>query len=230
VTITSASSGTPVIQSLANGASFTQAFAPGGILTVFGSGLAPGTGAADRLPLPGEQAGVTVTINGKTAPFYYVSPGQLNVQIPYDIAANSTAVLTVNNNRRVASSSFAVAPAAPAIFTFNGSAPVPFSSAARGQIITLYLTGAGSVSPAVETGAAPAAGTGLSDLPAPTASVQVSVGGQPASTTFVGIPWGLAGVVQINYRVPAQAPLGAQPVVVNIAGVNSAPATLQVTQ
>ncbi|MFN7995771.1 MAG: protease pro-enzyme activation domain-containing protein [Bryobacteraceae bacterium] len=230
VTITSASSGTPVIQSLANGASFTQAFAPGGILTVFGSGLAPATGAADRLPLPTQQAGVTVTINGKTAPFYYVSPGQLNVQIPYEVAANSTAVLTVNNNGRVASSSFTVAATAPAIFTFNGGAPVPFTSAARGQIITLYLTGAGAVSPAVQTGAAPAAGTALSALPAPVASAQVSVGGQPSGTTFVGIPWGLAGVVQINYRVPTQAPLGAQPVVVNIGGVDSASATLQVTQ
>jgi len=231
VTVTVAAvSETPSIAGMANGASFTETYAPGGTLSVFGTQLAPATGSAPQVPLPNQMAGVSVTINGITAPLYYVSPSQLNIQIPYGIPANSTAILQVSNNGRSGVGSLLIAAAAPGIFTFNGGAPVPFATATRGQFITLYVTDAGAVSPAVSTGAAPAAGTPLADLPKPVGAVKVTVGGVTAPIQFDGIPWGLVGVVQINYQVPSQAPLGAQPVVVSIGGVSSPAATLNVTE
>ena len=230
VTVAAVVSAAPQITGLANGASFTETYAPGGILTVFGKQLAPATGSAPQVPLPNQMAGVSATINGITAPLYYVSPSQLNIQIPYGIPANSTAVLQVSNNGQAAVDTFRIAAAAPGIFTFDGGAPVPFASAARGQVVTLYITGAGAVSPAVSTGAAPASGIAIANLPKPVGAVTVTVGGATASIQFAGIPWGLVGVVQINYQVPSQAPLGAQSVIVSIGSVASPAATLNVTE
>jgi uncharacterized protein (TIGR03437 family) len=229
ISISSATLGPPTIKSLLNGASFTTALAPGGILSVFGNNLASATGAAPSTPLPTMMTGTWVTINGITAPLYYVSPTQLNIQIPYAVPAG-TAVLRIDNNGESVFSSFPVAAMAPAIFTFDNGAPVPFTTAARGQEIIMYITGAGGVTPAVATGATPAANTSLANLPAPVGAVTASVGGVAATVNFVGIPTWSVGVVQINYTIPANAPTGAQPVVVSVGGVKSAATTLTVTQ
>jgi uncharacterized protein (TIGR03437 family) len=225
----SASGGTPAIGGVSNGASFKGVFAPGMILSVFGSHLAPSTSSAASVPLPITMAGVAVTINGQAAPLYYISPGQLNIQIPYETAAGATATVTINNNGQVASQSFLMAAVAPGIFTDANSAPVPNISAGRGQIVTLFITGAGAVTPSISTGSAPPAATAISDLPAPVQTAKVTVGGVLASIQFIGIPSGLVGVTQINYQVPGGIGLGPQPVVVAIGGVLSAPANLTVT-
>ena len=224
------SSGPPAISSLANGASFRQAYAPGMVLTIFGSNLADATWIAPSVPLALQTSGVSVTIGTVSAPLYYVSPGQLNVQIPYETPVNQPVALTVTNNGRTATTTLTVASAAPGLFTDANGAIVPAATVARGAIVTLYLTGAGAVSPAIGTGAAPAAGTTAAQLPAPVQSTTVSVGGVNATVAFVGIPTGLVGVTQINLRVSTTTPLGAQPVVVSVGGIASAPATITVTQ
>ncbi len=198
------------------------------ILSVFGSQLAPSVAVAASVPLPGQLAGVSATINGIAAPLYYVSPGQLNIQVPYETAVNAPGVLRVNNNGQTATTSFNVVAAAPGIFTNANRAPVPNTSAARGDVVTLYVTGAGSVSPGIGTGAAPAAGTPVNNLPAPAQGITVSVGGVNAPVTFVGIPPGLVGVVQVNYQVPVGVAIGNQAVVVAVGGVSSAAAVLGV--
>jgi uncharacterized protein (TIGR03437 family) len=58
----------------------------------------------------------------------------------------------------------------------------------------------------------------------------LTIGGLPAATNFVGIPSGLVGVTQINFTVPATAPLGRQAVVVTVGNVASPPAYFTVTQ
>src|ERR1019366_8113718 len=145
----------------------------------------------------------SVTIGGINAPLYYVSPGQLNVQIPYETPLNQASIVAVNNNGRISSTTLTVASAAPGLFTDAGGAVVPTATVARGAVLTLYLTGVGAVSPAMATGA--------------------------GSILFEGIPTTLVGVAQINLRIPATAPLGTEPVVVAIGGVASAPATIFVT-
>ena len=181
VTVTAAAStAPPAIQRLANGASFGQTYAPGMVLTIFGSNLADATWIASSVPLPVHISGVTVTIGGVNAPLYYVSPGQLNVQIPYETPVNQPSVLTVTNNGRTATTTLTVAAAAPGVFTDAKGAIAGAATAARGAVVTLYLTGAGAVSPAISTGAAPAAGTLASLLPAPVQARTVSIGGVAA--------------------------------------------------
>lgn len=219
----------PSIAAITNASSYAQSYAPGEIVSIFGSQLASSTQAASSVPLPKQMAGVTVTINGLAAPLYYVSSRQLNVQVPYETPVGTSVPLEVTNNGQNASTSFVAAAAAPGIFVSQG-APVPDPTAALGEVVTLFITGAGAVSPTEADGAAPAAGTAVASLPAPVQTVTVSVGGVNAPIQFAGVPAGLVGVVQINYQVPATAPLGAQPVVVTVGGIPSNTATLTVTQ
>ncbi len=137
----------PSIAGVADGASFGHNYAPGEVLSIFGSGLAGAAQTASAVPLPVSIGGVSVTISGVTAPQYMVSPGQLNVQIPYQTAVGSSATVVVRYNGQTASFSFNVSATAPAIFTDQTGAPVPNGSATAGSTITLFVTGAGVMSP-----------------------------------------------------------------------------------
>jgi uncharacterized protein (TIGR03437 family) len=225
----SVSGGAPAIASVANGASFKQGFAPGAVLSLFGSGLSSVTQSASSVPLPLSISGVEVLVNGIAAPLYYVAPGQLNVQIPYETTASGMAVASINNNGHVTTQSFQMAPAAPGIFTDTTGALVPTASATLGQEIAFYITGAGLVSPVIPDGVAPATYTAIADLPAPSQRTTVTIGGAEATIDFIGIPAGLVGVTQINVQVPNGIPAGSQPVVVTVGEVASAPATIAIT-
>lgn len=228
LTVQAVSSGPPFITGIANGASFSPTFAPGMIVSVFGSNLALGTQSASSVPLPGQMQGTSVTINGFTAPLYYVSPAQLNVQIPYEMLTYANATVTVNVNGQRFSRSITIGAAAPGIFVDQSGAPVPSTKATRGSVATLFITGAGPVSPAVSTGFAPTAGTPISQLPQPQQPVRVTVGGTTAPVQFMGITPGLVGVMQINYQVPTGIATGNRLVVVFVGGVSSAAASLTV--
>ncbi len=223
------SSGTPAIAGVANGASFKPTFAPGSILSIFGSQLSPSTQSASSVPLPISTLGVAVLVNGIAAPLYYVSATQLNVQIPYEVSSNGSATVSVNNNGIVTTQTFQMAAAAPGIFTSSTGALVPTPTGAHGQEIAFYITGAGAVSPAIPTGAAPAASTALTALPEPAQTTTVTIGGAAATVDFIGIPPGLVGVTQINVQVPTGIATGTQPVVVKVGGIASSAATLTVT-
>jgi uncharacterized protein (TIGR03437 family) len=229
VTFTIGASSAISIGGLQNAASFKNVYAPGMAMSVYGINLAPSTQLAAALPLPPTLAGVSATVNGIAAPLYFVSTGQLNIQIPYE-TATGTALLAVNNNGQVATYSFPVSPSAPGIYLVAPGGPiVPNASGNRGQIYTLFLTGAGEVSPLVSTGAAP---TG-SQVPVPLLSVSMTIGGVavPAQDMmYVGIPSWSVGTVQINFTVPQSAPLGLQPVVVTVGSAASAAANFTVLQ
>lgn len=220
-------SGAISIGGVTNSASFKQVFAPGMIMSVFGTGLASAAQSAASLPLPLTMGGASATVNGVAAPLYYVSPNMMNIQIPYETGAGP-AVLGVNYNGQAASAVFTVAPSAPGIFADSSSALVPTANAMRGDILTLYMTGEGDVSPALVTGATPFLETPLNLLPAPIQPVSVTIGGVAAPIAFAGIPPGLAGVTQINFTVPENAPAGVQSVIATVGGVLSAPVKLTV--
>ena len=215
------------ITGISNGASFQQVYAPGMILSVFGTQLGDFVQSFGTVPLPQYLAGFEAAVNGVIAPLYYVSPNQVNLQIPYETQPG-TATLTVGNPYANINYKFQVSASAPGIFTQPDGTLVPFASASRNQIITMYMTGDGQVSPALATGAGPAAGTPTSRLPKPRLTVSVTVGGIPATPTFVGIPTGYVGVTQVNFTVPANAPTGVQPVIVTVGSSSSAPAKLTI--
>jgi uncharacterized protein (TIGR03437 family) len=213
---------------VANGASFqSDAAAPGMVLSVFGSNLAPSTSIASVLPLPLSLAGVSATIDGVPAPFYFVSSGQLNIQVPYETPAGP-ALLAVNNNGQVTTWLFDVSFSAPGIFTDVKGNMVPYASGSRGQTLIMFVTGEGDVTPALATGATPKPGTAASSLPAPVLPASLTIGGVSANIDFIGVPPGLAGVTQINFSVPSNAPAGLQPVVFTVGGVMSPAANFTV--
>jgi uncharacterized protein (TIGR03437 family) len=217
------------IGGVANAASYQQIFAPGMLLYVAGSQLSPVVQVASSVPFLEFMGDVSATINGLAAPLYYVSPTQLDVQIPYEVAAGA-ATLIVTGLGQIAYFNFTIGAAAPGIFAGTDGSLVPYATGKVGDTLPMFLTGQGAVSPSVATGAAPSSSTPLSQLPAPMLPVGVTVGGITANTTFIGIPPGLVGVMQINFTIPQNVPPGPQPVVVTIGGVLSAPVTLTVTQ
>ena len=229
VTFVVGASETTVVTAIANGASYAQAFAPGTLMTVFGTQLSPVTRSAVAVPLPLDIAGVSATVNGVSAPLYYVSPGQINVQVPYETGAG-LAVLGVNNNGQLSSFPFTVAPAAPGLFTAADGSVTPSASARQGQPAVAFITGDGDTNTFLITGASPPTGTATSRLPRPRLPVSVTVGGLPATVSFVGTPIGLVGISQINFTVPAAAPLGSQAVVVTVGGVRSQSGHINVSQ
>jgi uncharacterized protein (TIGR03437 family) len=67
---------------IANPVSYQTTVSPGMLLSVFGSNLANTTETASGNPLPYSTAGVTAAVNGLAAPVLYVSPNQVNIQVP----------------------------------------------------------------------------------------------------------------------------------------------------
>jgi len=215
-----------LISGAANSASYQAAASPGMLLAVFGSQLANVTEQVSTNPAPFSIAGVRATVNGLPAPLIYVSPGQLNIQIPYEAGAGP-AVLGIDNNGQIAGWQFQIAPSAPGIFTDDKGILSPNASAPQGGIGTLYVTGAGEVSP--ERWTAFYATGPAAILPKPQLPVTVTVGGVPALVQYVGLAPGKLGITQINFVAPPSLPVGTQPVVVTIGGVSSPAAKVQVT-
>ena len=208
-----------------NAASGQQVFAPGMIMSVYGTAMGDFAQSTAVVPLPQYLAGFEATVNGVPAPLYYVSPNQVNLQIPYETQPGP-ATLTVGNPYENVDYKFTVAPAGPGIFTFQDGSINPSRSAGRGQTVTLFITGEGQVTPSVKTGSAPSG----SRIPQPRQTVTVMVGGVTVTPTFVGIPSWSVGVTQINFTMPATVPAGVQPVIVTVGAVSSQPATITVTQ
>jgi hypothetical protein len=73
------------------------ALAPGSIVQIYGSNLSQQTAAAVSVPLSTALGGSSVLIGGIAAPLYYVSPGQINAQVPFELAAGGQYQLQVNS-------------------------------------------------------------------------------------------------------------------------------------
>jgi uncharacterized protein (TIGR03437 family) len=211
----------------ANAVSFRPTVSPGQILAVGGTQLSNSVEQAATLPLPYVQDGVTATVNGIAAPLYYTSPGQLNVQVPYEAGAGP-AVLGINNNGQIAGYQLQITPAAPAIVIDGAGNVFPSNAVPAGQTAVMYMTGDGDVTPSLATGATPFATTTLSGLPRPRLPVTVTVGGVQTFLQFVGIVPGVVGLTQVNFTIPAAVPPGTQPVVVTVGGVASPAANITV--
>ncbi len=222
LTIVGSSSAVPSISNLTNAFSFRQSYAPGMAMAIFGTQLALTTNTATSAPLPVTMDNVSVKINGVAAPLYYISPTQLNVQVPYETPATGTVAVVVSDNGQTMSTTIQMSAAAPAI-AGSGGALVPTATAGPGQSIAIYVTGAGAVQPTVATGATPSGST-----PVPVGKTVVTVGGTLVTPVYIGIPAWSVGVLQINFAIPTTAATGAQAVVVSVGGVASPAATLTV--
>jgi uncharacterized protein (TIGR03437 family) len=219
-----------VIGGSINAASGQQTYAPGMILSVFGAEFGATAQAATAIPLPSILAGFEAFIDGNPAPLYFVSPGQVNVQIPYETSSGTVKLIVGNPYDSSDPVNLKIAATAPGIFAVNGSV-VPFPAVKRGDTTTIFITGEGQVTPSLTTGTTPSSRTATARLPKPAAAIQqVTVGGVGGTIAFIGIPPGLVGVTQVNFVVPASAPLGVQPVVVTIGAASSPPVKVTIVQ
>jgi uncharacterized protein (TIGR03437 family) len=222
---------TTTIAGVGNNFSGAPTAAPGEMVAVFGTAMAPDGVAsiASFLPLPLNLNGVSATVNGVSAPLYYVSPTQIDLQIPYETGAGP-AVLGLNNNGQIAAFPIQVAATAPGLYpsAINPLTGALTTTVTQNQILILYVTGEGDVTPTLATGATPPFNTNPAKYPVPRQPLSVTIGGVPAPVGFAGIPNGVAGVTQIDMTVPANAPLGQQPLVVTVGGVPSQTVTLTV--
>jgi uncharacterized protein (TIGR03437 family) len=230
VTLVVGASAATAITGLQNAFSFQSVFAPGMSMSVYGIDLSPASQAAPRLPLPLTMQGVTASVNGVSAPLYYVSPGQLNIQVPYETGAGP-AVVSVNNGGQIAAFPFTVAMTAPGLYSaaISNSTGQPVSTATAGDVLLLFMTGDGDITPFLPTGDTPSSAiTNPAQLPKPRLPVAVTIGGVSAQVLFAGIPSGLAGVTQIDIVVPAAAPAGPQNIQVTVGGVPAPPVSLTI--
>ena len=209
-----------------------NAIAPGSIVSIYGANLAQATDTAKAFPLPATLAGASVRVNSVAAPLFYASPGQINAQVPFGVAAGTAAVEVRSGDALVGTANVTVRPAAPGLFTNDDQAAVlnqdgSVNSAGRpagaGSVVAAYLTGLGPVDNPVPTGS-PAAANPLSRVTSP---VIASIAGQSATVLFAGLAPGFAGLYQVNILVPQMAP-GDYPLQVSVAGVASNAATLSV--
>jgi len=189
--------------------------APGSIAAVFGNNLNDGSAIfSSDFGFDGKLlttlGGASVTLNGIPAPIFYSTPGQLGIQIPLELAGQTTVEIQVSVAEQVSMSRAVFLNSfAPGIFTVNqqgtglaavlhedGVTPVaPDSPARPGEVVVFFATGLGPVAPPLETGA-PSTGNS-SSVPA-----TVTVDGLPAAVEFSGAAPGFVGLNQVNVRVP----------------------------
>jgi uncharacterized protein (TIGR03437 family) len=243
---------------IVNGASFSKdaVVSPGSIASLFGSNLASGTasagapgeatsmtysskdGGAAAVGLPTILGGTQVLVNGEAAGLFFVSPTQINFQMPPDVTGPTVQVVVVNNGVRGLSATASVQSAVPGIFTAvpGGTGPgailnqdfSPNSAtnpARAGSVILIYATGLGPTTNPPATGQFAVA----SPLSETFATPFVTVGGLPAQVQFSGLAPGFVGLYQVNAVVPNGVTSGSSVVLtLSISGVAANTVTVAV--
>jgi len=218
---------TPTITSVATAFSNNSTVAPNTWVVIKGSNLSPvgdtriwqsSDFAANQMPVALD--GVSVSLNGEPAYVYYISPTQLNVLTPSDLASGKLLVTVTNGGTSSASFAAQTQSASLAFFVFNGGPyvvgthvngsdlgptslfPGVSTPAAPGEVIVLYATGFGNVSMPIVKGSASQGGV-LIPLPV------IQIGGATAIVQFAGLI--SPGLYQFNVVVPSTTASGDNP-------------------
>ncbi|MCU0229156.1 MAG: S8 family serine peptidase [Bryobacterales bacterium] len=232
---------------IVEGAGFTanRAVAPGSLVSIFGVNLGSVTLGAARVPLPIAIGGVNVSTDSRDrqvsqpAPLLFVSPGQINVQIPWEFAGKPNAVVKVNLGdistqvREVAINNFS-----PGLFQYTEAgtnlrliAAEVFRNGQRlglhgsnrrvqaGDVLELFANGLGPISNGNPPSGVATPGDRLyTTATAPT----VLINGTPAPVQFSGLASGFVGLYQVNVAIPSGIPAGERDIIIRIGGVDSA--------
>jgi uncharacterized protein (TIGR03437 family) len=241
VTFTLTSAGFPVITTVVNAASYAAGpVAAGEIVTLGGLSLGPDTPATTTLDASGKVStalgGVQVLFNGYPAPLTYVSAGQINAVVPYEVVGQQSVQVAVRT-RSVTSVPFPLTQtgSAPGVFTLNasGTGPgailnqdnsvnSPLNPARKGSVVALFVTGEGQTSPPGTTGKVTSVSPTPPITPQPVLPVIVTIAGQTLTPSFTGeAPGFVAGVMQLNVQIPSSVGSGELPIDVSIGGNHS---------
>lgn len=203
-----------------------EALAQGDIAAVFGDQFTLGAAAYPGvLPLPSTVNGTQVLVNNTPAPLYYISNGQIDFEVPFEIAPGPATVHIVRNGQAGNSIAVNIAANAPRFLLLNGgpyavlntpdSPPLvtgdPTHPAKAGDILIVYAIGLGQTTPAVQTGAAAPGSPNLAKVP----DVKVCFGGATPFgkadcfvPSFAGLAPTFVGLYQLNVQVPGGLPSG----------------------
>ncbi len=231
-----------------NAASFERgkAVAPGSYIAIFGRGLSESTRVFSTPYLPLSLAGVSVSFDVPSKKLslpgrlHFVSDGQVNVQVPWELQGLNSALTKVSiGDTSSAVYTVPLSDYAPAFFEYTEP------SSGRQFIAALdenyRLIGSGNPARPGRTVQLYANGLGPADNQPPSGEVtpaqplaqtrvipSVTIGGRPASVQFCGLAPYNVGLYQINVVVPGDIATGIQPVVINASGVVSKTASLPI--
>ena len=220
----------------------STSIAPGSLIEIYGSNLATATRGWSGPDFNGVNAptlldGTSVTIGGNPAYVAYISPGQVNVQVPSNVGTGSQPLIVStsagpSNTYMVTVNTTAPGLLAPSSFNIGGKqyiaaffqdgsfalppgaiAGVNSRRAQPGDTLTLYGIGFGSVTPDIPAGQIPEQSNTL------TLTFQVSFGSTAASVAYDGLAPGLVGVYQFNVVVPSIPSSDAVPLTFTLNGV-----------
>lgn len=246
-TISGSFDDTPVINSVISASSYGgfPALAPGTWMEIYGLNLANLANVSSQTwttanfngnAAPTALGGTTVTIGGQSAFIDYVSPGQVNAQVPSNIATGPEQVVVTSPGGTSAAYTITVNATepgllAPSVFdlpagqyigaTFPNGATfvlppgvasgVPTARAVPGDVIIFYGVGFGTVTPNIPAGQIVTQTNQLSGF-------QVSFAGVPAVVQFAGLTAGYLGLYQFNVVVPNVAASDTVPVTFSLGG------------
>jgi uncharacterized protein (TIGR03437 family) len=194
------------VTSVENSASYAKgAVSPGELVTLLGSGF---------------DAETLVTFSGHKAPVIHMSPGQINLVTPYEIAGEtSTNIVVISRGVQTTPLALQVVAATPGIFMVmnpDGKVNSTADPAPQGRSLVLYATGAGQTTPPGVDGQM----EGTIKLPKPVLPVSVTVGGKTARLIYAGAaPKMIAGMLEVKLQLPMGIKSGsAVQLVLNIGG------------
>ncbi len=224
----------PAVSLVANAEGEAPAIAPNTWVEIKGGGLSL-TGdtrvwtSADfnNNQMPAKLDSVSVTVNGKPAYIYYISPSQINILTPPDAMSGAIPVQVTNNGVTTASFTALAQSLSPSFFVFNGGPyvaathtdgtllgpatlyPNLTTPAKPGEIVVLYANGFGSTSTPIIAGSSTQSGS-LPTLPV------IKIGGTAATVQFAGLV--APGQYQFNVAVPSSLADGDQPITATYSG------------
>jgi uncharacterized protein (TIGR03437 family) len=226
----------PQISAVLDGAGFQSGISPGAWISIFGTNLAYTTRGWLSSEIVGGKLptlldGVSVTIDSRLAAVSYISPLQLNVQVPDDTATGPVPV-TVTTPQGTATTTVTMQTVSPGLFMYDaanrryvaaqhadysivgppGLYPGASSPAKPGEVIILYATGFGPTTPPTPSGQVVTSAAPVVNLSA----ISVTIGGQQAQVQWAGIT--IAGVWQLNVQVPPGAATGDAAIVAQLGG------------
>jgi uncharacterized protein (TIGR03437 family) len=215
--------------------------APNTLATLYGTNLAFDTVAASTPKggtLPSSLDGVSVSVGNLAAPLLFVSPGQINFIVPYELLPGLVNVYVARQNVAGPLVPIQLNATAPGLFQWNGDEAIavhlngtlisPTAPANAGEIVVIYAAGLGRTSPDTSSGRIDESAATI----VAAAQMQVLLNGvacAPASVLYAGLAPGFAGFYQINLILPT--PLPPDPQIQIAFGVNiSSPGVLLATQ
>ena len=198
-------------QGIVNGANLlSQSLAPGSLFTLFGERLSGSTMTAGDFPLPETLDGTQVLINTVEAPLLYVSPTQVNGQVPFGTHLGRGGVIVKTGLGMTSSVPADFTEAAPELFLFGENQAIvlnsdftlntPDNPAQQGSKISVFFTGQGPVDPPVTAGRrAPFEPLSwITDIDEAVAKI----GGVDSNVFFIGLAPGFAGLAQADLELP----------------------------